>query len=158
MIKNKRMALIMIIVIWLIMVSVISQEAIAQSIKASETLNQSCFNVNADMKAYQIVCKEHGEEYSSYYKIIREKIIQKLKRNYIDNYQNGDIVLFFIVNAKGSLTRIDVDTGKSTKNKTLINIVLSSLQEASPFPPFPKELDISQLPFSVIVSFKENND
>jgi len=85
-------------------------------------------------------------------------LTEKLKHNYIDNYNDGDIALSFVLNAKGYLMRIDVDTGKSTKNKTLIDVALLSLQEAAPFPPFPKELDVPQLPFGVTISFKEKND
>ena len=130
----------------------------AQTIKTTNGIDQSCFTLSNDMKCYEVIYKEHGKEYLSYYQLIREKIIQRLKCNYINNYQDGEIILFFVLNAKGSLARIDVDTGRSTKSKELINIALLSLQEASPFPPFPKGLDISELPFTVTVSFKENRD
>ena len=129
----------------------------AQTIVTTDGLGQGCANIKDDVKSYEIIYKEYGKDYTDYYNAVRQKIVQKLKYNYRDYYRDGDVNLFFVLRSNGSLTRIDVDTGKSTGDKKLIDIALASLQQASPFRPFPKELDAAELPFSLTVSFKENN-
>ncbi len=92
-----------------------------------------------------------------YYRSIREKILAKLKRNYTRHYNDGDVKLFFILNKKGSIVRIDVSLSKSTKDTGLIDTALLSLQQAAPFGPFPKELDFQQVLFGLTVSFKRDS-
>lgn len=135
------------------------QDSVAREIKPTNEvdLSRSTFSLNCDAASYQILYKEHGKGYQSYYKIVREKIIQKLNRNCKDYFKKGDVKIFFILNSSGALNSIAVDIGKSTEDKGLVNIVLLSLQQASPFPPFPKELKASQLPFSVTVAFADAN-
>ncbi len=132
--------------------------AIAQTIKATDSMDPAYFSLKDDMKSYQIIYKEHAKDYLDYYNTIREKVVQKLKYNYRDHYSNGDVDLFFILNSNGSLGRIDVDLGKSTTDNRLIDIAILSIQQASPFPHFPKELDASELPFSLAISFKESKE
>ena len=133
-------------------------KASAQTIVATDGLGQGCANIKDDVKSYEIIYKEYGKAYKDYYQSVREKIVRKLKYNYRDYYRDGDVSLFFVLKANGSLVRIDVDLGKSTTDKKLIDIALLSLQQASPFLPFPKELDAAELPFSLTVSFKENSN
>ena len=133
------------------------QKIFAQTIRTTDGPGIDYFSVKADMKSYEIICKEYGKDYTDYYNAVRQKIVQKLKYNYKDYYRDGDVNLFFVLKSNGSLTRIDVDTGKSTGDKKLLGIAIASLQEASPFRPFPKELDAAELPFSLTISFKENN-
>jgi outer membrane biosynthesis protein TonB len=130
-------------------------------------------SVGTDMKSYDIISKEKPEvydaytrpykditkkspkEYGAYYDTIRQKILRRLKRNYTRHYNNGDVYLFFILDKTGALARIDVSLGMSTKDSALIDIALSSLQQAAPFDPFPKGLDAPRMPFSVTVTFKK---
>ena len=121
-------------------------------------MDAAYFSLKDDMKSYQIVYKEHGKDYLDYYHDVREKVVQKLKCNYRDHYRNGDVDILFALNSNGSLGRIDVDLGKSTSDKGLIDIALYSLRQASPFAPFPKELNAAELPFSITISFKEKNN
>ena len=137
---------------------VFSSDSIAQTVKAGDRIDQSYINLNDDMKTYEVICKEHAKEYGDYYKVVRERIVKKLRYNYTDHYRNGEVELYFVLNSNGSLKRIDVDTGKSTSDERLIGVALSSIQQASPFPPFPKELDAAQLPFSLMISFREDNN
>ena len=130
----------------------------AQTIKAADGLGGGRLYIKDDMKSYQIIYKEHAREYNDYYKAVRERIVQKLKYNYRDYYRDGDVDILFRLNSNGSLGRIDVDLSKSTSDKKLIDIALYSLQEASPFAPFPKELNAAELPFNITISFKENSN
>ncbi|MFA5143172.1 MAG: hypothetical protein WC522_03230 [Candidatus Omnitrophota bacterium] len=116
------------------------------------------FSLEDDMRSYQILYQKETTEYINYYHVIREKILKELKRNYRSYYHNGDVNLFFILNHDGSLYRLDVDTAGSTKNRKLIDVAVLSIREASPFPSFPDTLDGVQLPFSLAVSFKNNDN
>jgi hypothetical protein len=110
-----------------------------------------------DVKSYQVLSGEYGKSYVDYFNAVREKIVKKLKRNYKSYYHEGDVDLFFVLSANGSLARIDVDMDSSVNDKQLIDIAVLSIQQASPFKPFPKELDERELPFSLTMSFKNNN-
>ena len=134
------------------------RHAMAQTIKTADGAGPGYFNLKDDMKSYQIIYKEYGKDYMDYYHAVRERVVQKLKGNYRDHYRDGDVDLSFILNSNGSLGRIDVDLGKSTTDKKLIDIALLSLQQAAPFSPFPKALDAAELPFSLTISFKEKNN
>lgn len=130
----------------------------AQSISASDEVDQKYLELNTDTTTYQIITQDKHEEYMSYYRAIREKILAKLKRNYTGNYNDGDVHLYFVLDKKGELIRIDVALNRSTKDTKLIDIALRSLQQAAPFGPFPEEFKGSgQIPFSVTVTFKKNN-
>ena len=136
----------------------ITQKCAAQSVKTINKAEQNYFDLGADIKCYQIILEQHGKEYASYYQTIREKIVQRLKKNYRYYYHDGDVNLSFVLNSNGSLNRIDVELNKSTKDKRLLDVTLMSLQQAAPFLPFPKELQASCLPFSLMISFKEKSD
>jgi len=130
----------------------------AQSIDASGEVDQEYLKLNSDMMTYQIISKDRREDYMSYYRAIREKILAKLKRNYKGRYNDGDVHLFFVLNKKGELARIDVALSRSTKDTSLIDTALVSLQQAAPFGPFPEELKGSgDMPFSVIITFKKDS-
>lgn len=128
----------------------------AQSIDASGEVDQEYLKLNSDMTTYQIISKDRREDYMSYYRAIREKILVKLKRNYKGRYNDGDVHLFFVLNKKGELARIDVALSRSTKDTSLIDTALVSLQQAAPFGPFPEELKGSgDMPFSIIIGFRK---
>lgn len=130
----------------------------AQSIAASDEVDQEYLRLNTDMTTYQIISKDRRDEYMSYYRAIREKILARLKRNYTRHYNDGDVHLFFVLDKKGALVRMDVALNKSTKDMKLVDIALRSLQQAGPFGPFPEEFEgPGNIPFSIIVTFKKNN-
>ena len=143
-----------IFLVYFILLQFFPANSFAQNIKGSDDMPGSYFVLKNDMKSFQIISGEHGRGYEDYYKVVREKIVHKIEYNYKDYYRDGDVNLCFILNFDGSLDRIDVKLDKSTSDKRLIDIAILSLQQAAPFPPFPKELDAPQLPFSVVVSFK----
>ena len=101
--------------------------------------------------------KDGADGRQSYYQSIREKILARLKRNYTSHYNDGDVHLFFVLDKKGTIIRIDVALNRSTKDAKLVDIALLSLQQAAPFGPFPKDQKAPQILFSLIVSFKKDN-
>lgn len=97
--------------------------------------------------------KMNNTSYISYYQIVREKIRRTAYRNYTRT-EIGEVYLSFIVSADGYLKDVRLAEDRSSANPYLRNIALRSIEEASPFPGFPKELDYPQLSFNVIISFE----
>ena len=131
-----------------------AHEVWAQEMKTG-AVSQSYSNLSIDMQYYEIKCDPKSDEYVSYYQVIREKLMRKLKGLYRYHYRKGDVYLFFNLKSDGKLTGFDIDSAKSTKDKMLISIVASSLKQSSPFPQFPKGLDLPELSFNIIISFKK---
>ena len=143
------------IIILMISVMLIASTAWAQDIKTEGKVNQVYINIGNDVRCYEILYETKNTDYINYYKAIREKIVQTLKDLYRYYYKRGDVNLLFTLKSDGSLARFDVDSSKSTADKKLIGIATLSLKQASPFPPFPKDLPSQELSFNVIISFRE---
>ena len=93
--------------------------------------------------------------YLSYFNSLRVKIRRFAYKNY-DRFEEGAVYLTFVINSDGKLQEARVVAGKSTGSSLLKEIALNSIKEASPYPPFPKNLDYPQLTFNVIISFELN--
>ena len=92
--------------------------------------------------------------YMDYYKLIREKIRTNIQNNY-DNTTQGEVLVNFLVRNDGSLGSVDLNS-KPLSTEILENVVLKSIQNANPFPSFPKELKkYSYLQFNISVYFKK---
>lgn len=91
--------------------------------------------------------------YISYYQIVREKIRRCAYQNYTSQ-DTGEVYISFVIGADGNLTKSKVIDEKSTLNNYLKEIAIKSLQGASAFPTFPKDLDYPELTFNVIISFE----
>lgn len=112
--------------------------------------------INRDIESYKISYKpdSNNKDYLSYYRIIRDKLKQSLGDTCKYYFTEGDVGLMFVLNPDGSLAGFDIDNVNSTNDKKLVGMATSSLKNASPFPPFPKGLPPSQIPFNVTISFK----
>jgi hypothetical protein len=95
----------------------------------------------------------NNPSYVNYYQIVREKIRRAAYQNY-SRTETGEIYLAFVIYAEGSLKEVKLIEEKSSANFFLRGIALRSIKDATPFPPFPKELDYPQLSFNVIISFE----
>ncbi|MBL7156850.1 MAG: TonB family protein [Candidatus Omnitrophica bacterium] len=95
------------------------------------------------------------EEYIQYYKLIREKIKKHVTRNYTIFREEGRVDMAFTLTQHGSLKNMRIDETKSSKNPQLRKTALRSVKNASPFPPFPKELQKRELTFSIAIIFKK---
>ncbi len=97
--------------------------------------------------------QENLPGYKDYYHSIRSKI----KKAAYDNYSVsdvGEIHIYFIVKNDGTLVDFRIKDSLSSDSASLRNIAILSLQDASPFPNFPKELTTEILSFNVIISFE----
>jgi TonB family protein len=97
--------------------------------------------------------KINNPSYLSYYQIIREKIRRSAYQNYSTS-DMGEVYVSFIVSSSGYLEEARLVEEKSSRNAHLRDIALKSVNDASPFPKFPAQLDYSQLSFNVIISFE----
>lgn len=97
--------------------------------------------------------KINNPSYLSYYQIIREKIRRSAYQNYATS-DMGEAYVSFIVSSAGYLEEARLVEEKSSANAYLKDIALKSVNDASPFPRFPSELDYAQLSFNVIISFE----
>jgi hypothetical protein len=91
--------------------------------------------------------------YLNYYQIIREKIRRCAYQNYAIT-DTGEVYISFIVSSMGYLEERRLVDEKSSPNVFLRDIALKSINDASPFPKFPPELNYAQLSFNVIISFE----
>ncbi len=104
-----------------------------------------------------IVEKMGGPKYFNYKEHIRRKIKEKAYGHIEDpKFNSGEVYLTFVLLADGSLRQIRIVEDKTEANEYLRGIGLKSVQEANPFPPFPKDLNYPELTFSVPISFRVN--
>lgn len=96
--------------------------------------------------------KINNQYYMTYYQTVREKIKRAAYQNYI-HIDTGEVYMSFVISSDGSLKDAKIHEEKSQGSLYLKETALKSVSEASPFPPFPKELDYPQLTFNVIISF-----
>ena len=99
------------------------------------------------------MAKIDNPSYISYYQIVREKIRRSAYQNYTHS-QTGEVYISFIISNDGLIKGVRLVEEKSTANDYLKRIALRSVNDASPFPNFPKELDYPQLSFNIIISFE----
>ncbi|MBU1086162.1 MAG: TonB family protein [Candidatus Omnitrophica bacterium] len=93
--------------------------------------------------------------YISYYRLINELLRDSVI--YPDDFSEGEIALTFVLNADGSLVNVDVLQDTSYNNNSLRETAKQIVKNASPFPPFPKELRQNQLTFNVVFCFRERS-
>jgi TonB family protein len=97
--------------------------------------------------------KINNPSYQNYYSLVRARIRQRAYFNYSEYYA-GEVYLTFILNNDGSLKDIKIIEEKSSGGPYLRTVGLKSIKEATPFPPFPKELNYPELTFNVVISFQ----
>lgn len=98
--------------------------------------------------------KINNPSYMNYYQLVREKIRRAAYRNFIKT-ETGEVYLSFIIKQDGTLKEKKLHEDRSQANNYLKQTAIKSLNEAAPFPAFPKELETyAQLSFTVIISFQ----
>ncbi len=90
--------------------------------------------------------------YVSYYQILRAKIKRNVK--YPNSLNEGQVYLNFRLTSDGKLEMIRINEETSTSNVLLRTAALESIQEATPFPPFPEDFKQNEATFNVIISFE----
>ena len=99
------------------------------------------------------MAKIDNPSYINYYQIVREKIRRSAYQNYTHS-ETGEIYISFIISNDGLIKGVRLVDERSSANDYLRNIALRSVNDAAPFPNFPKELDYLQLSFNIIISFE----
>jgi outer membrane biosynthesis protein TonB len=102
--------------------------------------------------------KLSSPRYTNYHDRIRDKIRNRAYFFADDPaFQEGEVCLSFVLQSDGNLKEIKIINDKTHANDFLRSIGLRSVQESSPFPPFPADLRYPELPFNVVISFKMDN-
>ena len=91
--------------------------------------------------------------YATYYQIVRDRIRDRAYVNYT-RLSVGEVYLTFIIRSNGALAELQILEQKSEANEFLRAVGVKSVQEAAPFPPFPKDLGYPELTFNVQISFQ----
>jgi hypothetical protein len=97
--------------------------------------------------------KINNPVYLNYYQIVRIRIRERAYQNY-SRYDSGQVYLTFVLSADGTLRDMKLIEEKTFANPYLREVGFRSVQEASPFPPFPVDLHYPELSFNVIISFE----
>jgi len=99
---------------------------------------------------------EGDVSYMSYSQLIRERIQYHLYRNYREGMGEGEVTINFILKSNGRLKYIAIIDKQSSPNIKLRRAAMKSIQQSSPFKPFPKELTVPEISFKVTISFKKD--
>jgi len=91
--------------------------------------------------------------YFSYYKIINEQLRQSVILP--DNFSEGEVALSFMLTSDGVLRNVEVLKSTAITNLSLTDAAVEIVQNAAPFPPFPKNLKNSKLTFNIVICFRE---
>lgn len=93
--------------------------------------------------------------YTIYQQMVREKIREQLYVNFSRSREGeGEVYLTFVIRADGVLTQVQILEDKTRADELLKHIGLKSVQEVSPFSPFPKDLNYPELTFNIQISFR----
>ncbi|MFH1459265.1 MAG: energy transducer TonB [Candidatus Omnitrophota bacterium] len=95
------------------------------------------------------------EIFVNYYRQVNEQLRQSVV--YPDNFSEGEIALTFVLACDGSLRSVEVIDSTSPGNISLCETAMQIVEKASPFPPFPENLQQSQLTFNVVICFREHS-
>ena len=95
-------------------------------------------------------------ECMNYYQYIREEIRRSLKRNYTADFSEGEVGVLFVLNQAGELVTFDFDEAKSAGDYKLRQLAYKSIDDTSPFKPFPRGLTKRQISFNLTVVFKKD--
>jgi len=91
--------------------------------------------------------------YLGYYQTIREKIRRSVHGHYPQGFQKGQVLLTFVLFSNGRLKEVTATEKNFFQDRRLKGVVVGSVIEASPFPPFPEGLHRPFVPFRVMVTF-----
>ncbi|MDP8265073.1 MAG: TonB C-terminal domain-containing protein [Candidatus Aceula lacicola] len=91
--------------------------------------------------------------YTKYYQDIRSRIREKAYQNY-EQFDAGEVYVTFIIEDDGGLKDIKIIEERTNANQYLRRISIRSVEQASPFPPFPEGLKYPELSFNVVISFE----
>lgn len=147
----------------------IEKETVATQLKTDKSLNIKKEPLEELVKLPQLKAKqakivippelpkEKEALYLNYYQTIRKKIRRLVVQNYPRFIACGEVCLYFVLLSNGELKEIKIVEERSCQNQLLKEIAKRSIQQASPFSAFPKDLNQAHLSFNVIISFETEN-
>lgn len=99
--------------------------------------------------------KMTNPQYLSYNDSIRQKIKQRAFYYVNDtDFKPGQVYLTFVLLSNGALKQVKIIDAKTNADDYLRQTGLRSIEESTPFAPFPKDLNFPELTFNVIISFE----
>jgi hypothetical protein len=101
--------------------------------------------------------KINNPVYAAYNEMVRERIKEKVYANY-DRMERGSVYLTFLLDEHGILEAARIIPEKTDASEHLQEISIRSLREASPFPPFLKNMNLTEYPFNIEIQYKVSDD
>ncbi len=100
-------------------------------------------------------------KYVGYENQIRSRI-EKCVYRYVDDPQvhagsPAEVLASFIVLSDGTVKIKKIVESRTKANDFLKKICLRSIEDAGPFPPFPKDLNYAELPYNITIQFTVNS-
>ena len=97
--------------------------------------------------------KINNPVYAAYNEMVRERIKEKVYKNY-DKMEMGTVYLTFLLDNHGVLKDAQIIPEKTNASEHLQEISLRSLREASPFPVFLKGMSLWEYPFNIEIQYQ----
>ena len=97
--------------------------------------------------------KINNPVYAAYNEMVRDRIKERVYANF-DKMEGGSVYLTFLLDDHGILRAAKIIAGKTDASVHLQEIALRSLQEASPFPPFLKGMNLTEYPFNIEIQYQ----
>ena len=99
-------------------------------------------------------------KYITYNDDMREAISRNIKQRaytYVNHpdFEAGQVYLTFVLASNGMLRQLQIIENKTAANDYLRRVALKSIQESSPFPPFPAGFDYPEFTFNLLISFQD---
>lgn len=114
--------------------------------KPSAPFTVELSNIAADFKGKPL--------YLNYFQTVRERIRQRALNNYPKEPLAGDVTISFVLESSGKLKSARIINERSSPNQYLRAAALKSVQEASPYPSFPKPFKQPEITFNILISFE----
>ncbi len=101
-----------------------------------------------------LVDPQNGKIFLGYFEKIKRRIHETVQKKYShENPGEGTVSLIFILRADGGLEHVAVVPRESNATPAVENFAVECIKESIPFAPFPKELGLQKISFSVTVLF-----
>lgn len=125
----------------------------AKSVKSAAKAEAPLIRSSAELLADP----QKGKVFSSYFSKLKEKIQQTIRKRYSRaSVGEGSVSLVFVLRADGSLENILVRQGESSAAALAKAFAVECVRGSAPFKPFPKELDLLKISFSLTMSFDQS--
>lgn len=99
---------------------------------------------------------KRGRVFTNYFGTVKDRINRTIRRKYVQNsLGSGSVTLMFILDRRGAIDNAWVASSQSTAGPYAQEFALASLRAAGPFGPFPPELDLPRIAFTVTVLFED---